>query len=471
MNGIVAYGSYLPYYRLERKAIAQALGTPAGQGTRSVAGYDEDSTSMAVEAARSARRARPDVTPAAVYFATASPAYLDKTNAAAIHAALDLPASAAAFDMLGSARSGMGALLAGLDASRPRLIALADIRTGLPGGGDERDGGDGAAAFLCAPDGESAPVLATPIARASVTAEFLERWRLPGEPASRQWEERFGEHVYVPIAAAALTDALKQAGVTAAAIDHLVVAGTHGRAVKRAAAAAGTRQGSVADDLIGAIGNTGTAHAGLLLADALDRAQPEQLIALLSLADGADAIIWRTTGALASSRAVSSVASQVAGGGRLSYASFLTWRGFLDREPPRRPDPARPAAPPSFRREAWKFGFTGSRCQACGARHLPPQRVCVKCQAVDRMAPERMADVPATISTYTVDRLAYSLSPPVVAAVIDFEDGGRFQCELTDVDPGAVKIGDRVEMTFRRLFTADTVHNYFWKARPPRSGQ
>ena len=24
----------------------------------------------------------------------------------------------------------------------------------------------------------------------------------------------------------------------------------------------------------------------------------------------------------------------------------------------------------------------------------------------------------------------------------------------------------RVEMTFRRLFTADGIHNYFWKARP-----
>src|SRR5262245_30288344 len=304
MNGIVAYGSYIPYYRLDRKAIAQSLGAPAGQGTRSVAGYDEDTTSMAVEAARAAQRARPSVTPAAVYFATASPAYLDKTNAAAIHAALDLPASAAAFDMLGSARSAMGALIAGLDASRPTLVALADIRTGLPGGGDEREGGDGAAAFLCGPESRDAPVLATPIARASATAEFLERWRLPGERASRQWEERFGEHVYVPIAAAALTDALKQAGVTAAAVDHLVVAGTHGRAVKRAAAAAGTRQGSVADDLTGSIGNTGTAHAGLLLADALDRAKPEQIIALLSLADGADAIIWRTTGALATSRAL-----------------------------------------------------------------------------------------------------------------------------------------------------------------------
>ena len=64
-----------------------------------------------------------------------------------------------------------------------------------------------------------------------------------------------------------------------------------------------------------------------------------------------------------------------------------------------------------------------------------------------------MADVPATIATFTVDRLAFSLSPPVVAAVIDFDGGGRFQCELTDVDPATVQIGDRVEMTFRRLYT------------------
>jgi uncharacterized OB-fold protein len=152
----------------------------------------------------------------------------------------------------------------------------------------------------------------------------------------------------------------------------------------------------------------------------------------------------------------------------VGYTSYLTWRGFLDREAPRRPDPERPAAPPAFRSEDWKFAFTGSRCAACGARHLPPQRVCVKCHAIDQMTRERLADVPATIATFTVDRLAYSLSPPVVAAVIDFDGGGRFQCELTDVDPATVKIGNRVEMTFRRLFTADGVHNYFWKARPLR---
>jgi 3-hydroxy-3-methylglutaryl CoA synthase/uncharacterized OB-fold protein len=467
VNGIVAYGAYLPYFRLERKAIGESLGASAGSGTRSVASYDEDTTSMAVEAARAALRAAPTLRPEALYFATAAPPYLDKTNASAIHAALALDATAPAFDMLGSVRSGAGALSAAIDASRPTLVALADIRTGLPGGGDERDGGDGAVAFLLA-DSRDRSVLAEPVARASATAEFLERWRLPGDAVSRQWEERFGEHAYVPLGEAAVTDALKQAGLSAASVKSWIVTGPHSRASRRVASAVGAAKGTVADDLAASIGNTGTAHAGLMLADALDRAKPDELIAVVSLADGCDVTIWRATAAIAARRPAPSVAAQLAAGGRVTYATFLTWRGFLPREPPRRPDPERPAAPPSFRAESWKFAFTGSRCQACGTRQVPPQRVCVKCHAVDRMTPERLADVPATIATFTVDRLAYSLSPPVVAAVIDFEGGGRFQCELTDVDPASVKIGDRVEMTFRRLFTAGGVHNYFWKARPLR---
>jgi hydroxymethylglutaryl-CoA synthase len=468
MNGIVAYGVYMPYYRLDRKTIGSALGVTAGQGTRAVASYDEDATSMAVEAGRLALRGAPGVRPRGLYFATATPAYLDKTNATAIHAALGLDDSAMAFDMMGSIRSGAGALRAGLDAGRPTLVALADVRTGLPGGGDERDMGDAAVALLCAASEDGAPVLAEPIAAASASGEFLDRWRVPGEAFSRQWEERFGEHVYVPLAQAAVGEALKQAGVEAGRISRLIAAGPHGRAIKRAVTAVGTKPEALGDDLTGVIGNTGTAHAALLLADALDRAAPDEIIVLVSLADGADVTVWKTTGAAATRRPAPTIAQAAASGGNVSYATFLTWRGFLQREPPRRPDPEAPAGPPSFRAEAWKFAFVGSRCQACSARHVPPQRVCVKCHAVDRMTSERMADVPATIATYTVDRLAYSLSPPVVAAVIDFEGGGRFQCELTDVDPAAVAIGQRVEMTFRRLFTANGIHNYFWKARPVR---
>src|SRR5438093_1240582 len=234
MRGIATYGVYVPYWRLDRKALAAALGAPSGSGTRSVASYDEDTTSLGVEAARAALRRAPRLAPEALYFATASPAYLDKTNATAIHAALDLAPSAPAFDMAGAVRSGAGALRATLDARGTALAVLSDIRTGLPGSADEREGGDGAVAFLCGDDSRDSPVLAEPVASGSATAEFLERWRLPGEPASRQWEERFGEHVYVPLGESAVTDALKQAGVTAPSIGHWVLTGPHARAAATA---------------------------------------------------------------------------------------------------------------------------------------------------------------------------------------------------------------------------------------------
>src|SRR5438270_1844391 len=287
-QGLTGYGAYLPHHRLKRSEIAAALGEGGGKGTRAVASFDEDATSMGVEASRIALRGAP--TPERLLFATANPPYLDKTNANVIHAALGLDPSVLAIDVVGSARSGIGALVLATETTTPTLAVLADVRTGLPGGADERDGGDAAAAFVFGGDG---PVLADVLAQASATEEFLDRWRLPGAPASRVWEERFGEHAYGPLADAAFADALKQADLTPADVDVLIVAGTHGRAVKSFAGGAGVAK--VAGDLATAIGNTGTAHAGVVLADTLDRAEPGQTIALVVLADGATAIVLRAT--------------------------------------------------------------------------------------------------------------------------------------------------------------------------------
>lgn len=82
------------------------------------------------------------------------------------------------------------------------------------------------------------------------------------------------------------------------------------------------------------------------------------------------------------------------------------------------------------------------------------------------METEPLGGLKGTVATFSVDHLAYSVAPPVVAAVVDLDGGGRFQCELTDCDPSEVQIGRRVKLTFRRLYTtADGIHNYFWKAR------
>lgn len=472
MSGVLSYGTYVPYYRLQRSAIAAALGTPSGKGSRAVASSDEDTTTMAVEAGRVAMRGLADgVAPGAVYFATADPAYLDKTNATAIHVALALPDDTAAYDMVGSVRSGVGALRAALDAKQPTLAVLSDLRTGLAGGNDERDGGDAAAAIVCGPGSDEAPVLAELVASASVTAEFMDRWRVPGARSSTVWEERFGGHAYAPLAEQALTDALKAADTTPDGLDHLIVTGPQARGVRAALAKSGARPEAVVDDLSATVGNTGTAHPGLLLSSVLDAAEPGALIALVVLADGADVLVFRATDALAQHRASPSVAQWIASGrDDLDYQRFLTWRESLVREGPRRPDPVSPAGPPALRREQWKFGFVGSRCTECGTRNLPPSRVCVRCRAIDHMEDEPLADLEATVATFTLDRLAPSLNPPVVAAVLDFEGGGRYQGELTDVDADSVAIGDRVEMTFRLISTVNGVRNYFWKARPKREG-
>ena len=447
------------------------FGSGGGKGARSVASHDEDTTTMGVEAARRALRAAPGAAPGALWFATATPAYLDKTNAATLHAALRQPAEVAAFDFGGALRSGPGALRSALDAtgSGTTLVVVADLRDGLPTSGDEAAGGDGAAAVLVGDDAPGTPVIAEFLGGASVTDEFLDRWRTPGDRRSRTWEERFGETRYVPLGADAWQSGLKAAGVTAEEVDRVVVTGMHGRAAKALGRKLGVRDGALADDLSTTVGQTGAAHAGLVLASLLEQSAPGEVVAVVSLADGADVLVFRTTGALADWSPTDPVADQVAAGADLPYGKFLTWRGMVTPEPPRRPEPQRVSSSAAWRNEDWKFGFVGSQDRTSGAVHLPPSRVSMQGGAVDDMVPVDRADAEATIATYTIDRLAYSPSPPIVFAVLDFDGGGRFPVELTDVDPDTVDIGDRVRMTFRKLYTSDGIHDYFWKATPVRT--
>jgi uncharacterized OB-fold protein len=179
------------------------------------------------------------------------------------------------------------------------------------------------------------------------------------------------------------------------------------------------------------------------------------------LADGAEALLIETTSAIGEYKPTKPIVAQVASGAPIPYGRYLSWRGLLPVEPPRRPEPARTSSSAAGRSVHWKFGFEGSR-SVDGDIHLPPRP--------DDAEHLPMANARGTVSTYTIDKLSYSPSPPLVFAIVDFDGGGRLPVELTDVDAASVRVGDRVEMTFRRLSTADGIHNYFWKARPCREG-
>lgn len=461
MSGIVRYGSYVPFSRLQRSAIG------SGRGERAAASYDENSVSMAVEASRDALRGAE--APDTLLFATTSPPYVEKLNAATLHAALDLPAGVTALDTTDSTRAGLAAMLLAsdlADAGKSVLVAAGDVVIGAPSGGRESAGGDAACSFLFGPDEQS---LARIIGRASITDEMLDVWRSPGMKFAKQWEERFGADVFVPILGEVAKQALEDSGTKPDELSKVIFDGTNARSIRTVLAMTGAKPEQVADSLAATVGRAGAAHIGLMLANVLDQASAGDRILVVCGADGADALVLEVTDEIDKNRPRHSVAGWIESKRNdLGYTDYLKWRGILDFEPPRRPDPARPAAPPMRRAERWKFAFVGCRCTACGAAQLPPQRVCVMCQAVDKMEPLPFADAECNIATYTVDRLAYSLQPPVVVAVVDFKDGGRYTCQLTDVDPDDVNIGDELEMTFRLFYSADGVHNYFWKARPQR---
>jgi hydroxymethylglutaryl-CoA synthase len=469
--GIVGYHAYLPGYRLQRGEIAAAIGSSA-RGVRCVAGYDEDSTTLGVAAALPAVRGREPAV-GSVWFATTDPVYADKTNATAIHAALDLQPGIIAADLGASLRSGIAALL--VAARDGGLAVLADRRGGPAGGADEREGADAAAAFLFGEEDPLARILGT----ASVTAEFIDRWRAPGAPDGAAWEERFGEQRYTELADQLLTrlsgtgagtepGAGSEAGarVELGEIRRFAVTGSNARAVRSVAKIVQQATGAKLEgaDLADAIGNAGAAQPGLALADLLDAASAGETLLLISLADGADALVLRATEALVTRRG-ELLRAQVDRGVTIGYPQYLLWRERLAAERPRRPDPDRPSAPFAWRNRRYKLSMAGGRCGKCGAVQFPLPRVCYQCHAADDFEPVPAAGQTGRIVTFTVDRLAYSPSPPLVSAIVAVEHGGRLQCELTDVR-GPIQVGDEVVPTFRRGATVGGIRNYLWKARP-----
>ncbi|MFG2043496.1 hypothetical protein [Dactylosporangium sp. NPDC048998] len=452
--GIDAYAAYLPAYALNDNRLDATEPPRPGGPARSVAAFDEDAITMAVEALRHIATA----TPAGrqLLLATTSAPYEAKTSAGVVHEALGLDPGVGAVDLRGH-RSGAAAL--DLVVRAGAVAAMADVRTTRPGAPDELAQGDAAAAFA---GGRDAAVLVT---RAAHTTEVLERWRLPGERHDRVWDERFTAEVLVAAGLDAARRALSEASLDAA--DHVVVSSSNPRAASALRRALG---GSGEDAKIErATGFTGAAHPGLLLAAALDEARPGQTILLLSATEGADAFVFRAGVGVRAARRGPSVRDQLAARQPVGYGRYLRWRGLLDVQGPARPAAPAPASPPMHRRAGWKYRLEGSLCGACGKVTTPPGRVCASCGIPgegDASAKVSLRDKAARVVSVTRDHLTTMPEPEVVIVVADVDGGGRLSAYATDVPPGDVAVGMRMTPTFRRLWTTDAIHNYFWKLRP-----
>jgi uncharacterized OB-fold protein len=205
----------------------------------------------------------------------------------------------------------------------------------------------------------------------------------------------------------------------------------------------------------------------MMLVGALEEASPGDYILLVSYGEGSDAIVFQVK------EEIKNFSPGLGLKGHLNnkkvtmnYGKYLRWRELIQTEPAKRPVQKRSSLPDMYRNRKKNLGFYGVRCQNCGTVQFPPSRICIECRAIDQMEDYRLYGKPARVATFTVDYLAESLDPPTIVAVVDFEGGGRLICYLVDCDPDEVKVGMEVKMSFRHIFTVDSIRTYFWKAVP-----
>ena len=472
--GLLATARYVPRLRLDRSAIfaqhrwmAPGLKSVA-KGHRTLANWDEDGVTMAVEAGRTLLAATPLAGAAELTLASTTLPFADRLNAGIVAAALGLADDAVVRDVASSMRAALTELAGALRHPVPgttRLTIAADQRIARPASTQEMLFGDGAAAAAVG----TGLAIATFVAARSVHADLVDHFRQTGETHDYGWEERWvRDEGYMKIATGAIKQCLAVAGVAAADIAHFAMP----TPIARINVAVAKRAGIAANTLVPTGGDThgdfGCAQPLAMLDTAVRAALPGALILVAGFGSGCDVLLLRRTH-LPCPEAVPD-----AGKLETNYLKYLSFTGQLPLAWGMRAEmDNKTALSAAWRGHARTERFEGGQCERCGTVQFPSTRLCVNpaCNAQDSQQPLSFADRPARVMSHTSDFLAYTPAPPFQFGHIDFDGGGRVLMEFADTDPDELRVGLPLRMVFRikEFDRMRGFRRYFWKATPVRS--
>ena len=471
MSGITSIGAYVPIYRLSSEEISKTWGGRSGPGSKAVAGYDEDTITMAVAATLDCLK-RHSGPVGGLSLATTTSPYLEKQSAALIASAVDLPRECHTADYTDSLRAATSALRSAANAvdsgaSENVIVTASDCRLGATQGSLEQLLGDGAAALMIG----SQNVIAAIEGSYSIFSDFTDFWRTSEDAYIRSAEGRFIEdNSYLPVMQEAIKGLLAKCKLGPKDIARAVFYAPDARLHAGLARRLGLDKTQVQDTLYSQIGNTGTAATLIMLIAALVGAKPGDRILLASYGDGSDAFLFRVTDGISKFQNQPGLIEGKAKKMAIGYGKYLTWKGLVPVEVSTLPERSPMSLMTRWRERRVISSLYGVKCKKCGTAQISPigqaVRVCVNCQAKDQFEDYKFSDKKGKIFTFATDQLQATLNPPGVNGVIDFDDGGRLICELTDYELDKVKVGMPVEMTFRKMYTNRGIHNYFWKAKP-----
>ena len=462
MVGISAYGIYVPARRMPLEMLAGRCAKVGGP-EKAVAWSDEDSVTMAVEAARSCLtgvdRSEIDM----LLFATTTYAFSEKQGAAIIAKVLSLNATVRAADISHSLKSGTQALLMALDAvasgnAKKVLVIAADCRLGAPGSGLENNGGDAAVAFMVSADN----VIAAVEDSVTLSNELVDIWRRDGDRFVHNWEDRFVvEHGYLENSEAAAKQLFEKAAVSPADISSAIFSAIDARSHKTLAAKLGVK-GTLVDALIGRVGACGAAHALLQLAGVLDSAAGNEKILLVNYGDGADALLIKVLESGSANKLEAAMAKSIpvksldqyreAQGLNITEYEDMDFQGI--------------SATIHFRERDENLSLEGHVC-SCGTHQFPKERVCIRCGGIDKwQSAACYAEKAAKVKAYSFDYFFPSPEPPTAVGVVEVDDGPRIYMQIAEATQEQIYVDMPVSFVFRRIHQVGGRPNYFWKCCP-----
>jgi hydroxymethylglutaryl-CoA synthase len=471
MAGITSIGAYIPRYRLNLEEICKFWRIKGASGEKAVAGYDEDSLTMAVAAASDCL-SRCEEEADGLYLATTTDPYREKQGAAIVASAIDLNRRSQTADFTNSLRAGSIAVRSAFDAvksgsAKNILVTASDCRMGAPQGRFEQLLGDGAASVTVGCNHPIADIEDS----YSIFSDFTDLWRTDRNDFIQSSEGRFiNVEGYIPTMQEAISGLMKKCSASSRDFSKIVFYASDGREHADLAKKLGFERAQVQEPLFAQIGNTGTAASLMMLVAALEEAKPEDRILFAGYGDGCDALMLRVTKDIGKIRTKPFMKDRLANKTLVDYGRYLSWRNLVPVEASGLPQRSEPSLTSRWRERRSISALYGVRCKNCGTPQFHPIgqtiRICSVCQSKDDFEDHRFSDKKAKLFSYSIDQLQPTKNPPGLNGVVDFDEGGRLICELTDYELDMVQIGMPVEMTYRKMFQGQGIINYFWKAKP-----
>lgn len=469
--GITSIGAYIPYYYIKRDTIGKAWEGKGQKGERSLANVDEDSITMAVEAAMDCFRFTSREKIDALYYASTTAPYSEKSSSSLIAVACDLGDNVFTTDFAHCTKAGTSALKAAYDAAAANreynvLVTAADSRNAYPKSPQEQTLGDAAAALVVGSDN----IAATIDHITTINNEITDIWRNYGEKLLHVGEDRFITDMgYMAVMTKVIKRLLKETGLKQTDISKVVLSTPGLAQANKVIKKTGFTEEQLQDTFMLQVGDCGTAQPLLGLIGALEKAKPGDKILVASYGNGANAFLFTVTEDIERLQTSSTIERFLAKRKEFeSYARFLSFRGIAEAQPGA-PFKLPASASMTWREQDINIRLYASRCKKCGAVIFPVNRVCHVCGAKDEYETVRASDKVSKVFTFSIDRLAgRSDDPMLVQTVSEDQEGIRYYTIMTDFIASEVAVGMDIEFTFRKMHMLGNFPNYYWKVRPVR---